>query len=91
MKPQNSLILVEMEETKEKRTEAGIFVPPTAENNAIGFLRKGTVVAVNRKEETEEKDIKVGDEIYFNKNAVTTIPTEKNKVLVRKEDVYIVL
>lgn len=91
MKPQNSLILIEYVEETEKRTEAGIYVPPTSENNAIGFLREGKVVAVNRKEETEEKDINVGDTVYFNKNAITTIPTEKNKVLVRKEDIYLVV
>ena len=91
MKPQNSLILVQFEEEKEKQTAAGVYVPPSAENTAIGFLRQGTVLAVNRKEETEEKDIKVGDTIYFNKNAITTIPTEKDKYLVRKEDVYLVL
>jgi len=91
MKPQNSLILVEYKQETEKKTEAGIYVPPTAENNAIGFLRMGTVIAVNRKEETEEHDIKPGDKVYFNKNAITTIPTEKDNVLVRKEDIYLVL
>ena len=91
MKPQNSLILVEYKQETEKKTEAGIYVPPTAENNAIGFLRMGTVIAVNRKEETEEQDIKPGDKVYFNKNAITTIPTEKDNVLVRKEDIYLVL
>lgn len=90
MKPLNSLILIHYEEEKEKKTEAGIFVPTTAENNAIGFLRMGTVLEINRKEE-EDGDIKVGDKVYFNKNAIATIPTEKDNVLVRKEDIYLVM
>jgi len=88
MKPVNTLILVEFEEEKEVRTETGIYIQKSAENNALGFLRSGKVLAVNRKEETEEKDIKVGDTVYFNKNAVCYIPTAKNQVFVRKEDVY---
>ena len=75
---------------KEKKTEMGVIITQSAENNAIGFLREGVVVEVNRKEETEG-DIKVGDTIYFNKNAITTIPTEKDLILVRKEDVYLVI
>lgn len=88
MKPVNSLILVQYEEEKEKQTETGIYIPPTAENNAIGFLRSGKVLEINRKEAEEEKDIKVGDTVLFNKNAICYIPTEKDKVFVRKEDVY---
>ena len=90
MKPQNSLILVRYVEEKEKKTEMGVIITQSAENNAIGFLREGVVVEVKRKEETEG-DIKVGDTIYFNKNAITTIPTEKDLILVRKEDVYLVI
>ena len=86
MKPINTLILVQYEEETEKKTEQGIFIPKSAENNAIGFLRVGKVIEINRKEE-EEGDIKVGDEVYFNKNAICYIPTEKDKVFVRKEDI----
>ena len=88
IKPVNTLILVKYIEETEKRTEAGVYISPTAENNAIGFLRMGEVVEINRKEETEEKDIKVGDTVYFNKNAICYIPTEKENVFVRKEDIY---
>jgi co-chaperonin GroES (HSP10) len=90
MKPQNSLILIEVEEEQEKATKSGVIIPKTAEDKAINSLRIGTVIAVNRKEE-EENDIKVGDEIYFDKYAIKSIPTEKNKFLVRKEDIYLVL
>lgn len=90
MKPINTLILVQYEEEKEKKTEQGIFIPKSAENNAIGFLRIGTVLEINRKE-AEEGDIKVGDKIYFNKNAICYIPTEQDKIFVRKEDIYGVL
>ena len=62
MKPQNSLILVEVEEEKEKTTVTGVIIPTTVEDKAISSLRIGTVIAINRKEE-EEKDIKVGDEV----------------------------
>lgn len=87
MKPLNSLILIEYVEQTEKKTEAGIYIPPTAENNAIGFLRTGKVLEIN-KEEAEEGEIKIGDIVLFNKNAIATIPTEKDKVFVRKEDIY---
>ena len=63
MKPQNSLILVEVEEEKEKTTVTGVIIPTTVEDKAISSLRIGTVIAINRKEE-EEKDIKVGDEVW---------------------------
>lgn len=91
MKPQNSMIHVRFVEEKEKHTEAGIYIPPTAEDNAISFLRSGEVLGINRKEETENKDIKVGDTVLFNKNAICRIPTTKDEVLVRKEDIYAVL
>lgn len=87
MKPLNSLILIEYVEETEKKTESGIYIPPAAENNAIGFLRQGKVLEINRKEE-EEKDIKIGDTVLFNKNAICFIPTEKDKIFVRKEDIY---
>ena len=90
MKTQNSLILVEVEEEKEKTTVTGVIIPTTVEDKSISSLRIGTVIAINRKEE-EEKDIKVGDEVYFDKFAVKSIPTEHNKFLVRKEDIYLVL
>lgn len=92
MKPQNSLILIEYKEETEKKTEAGVILPKsTSANMATGFLRLGRVLAVNRKEETEEHDIKVGDEVYFNINAKTLIPKQDDKILVRKEDIYLVV
>ena len=87
MKPLNSLILIEYEEPVEKKTDAGIYVPPTSDNNALGHLREAKVLAVNPKEE----DIKVGDSILFNKLAATKVPGHTDKRLVRKEDCYAVL
>lgn len=88
IKPLNTLFLVKYIEEKEKQTEAGVYIPKTAENNAIGFLRMGEVIEINRKEADEEQDIAVGDKIYFNKNAICYIPEEKEKIFVRKEDIY---
>ena len=90
MKPQNSLILGKYEEPKDKQTGTGIYIPDTA-NNATSFLRSGEVLAINRKEEVEEKDIKVGDKVLFNKNALAPVPTVDNEYLVRKEDIYAVI
>ena len=87
MRPQNSLILVKYEEKKEKKTEAGIFIPEASQDNALSFLRSGEVLAINKKEE-EEGEIKVGDQVLFNKNAICYIPTVKDEILVRKEDIY---
>lgn len=87
MRPQNSLILVKYEEKKEKKTEAGIFIPEASQDNALSFLRSGEVLAINKKEE-EEGEIKVGDHVLFNKNAICYIPTVKDEILVRKEDIY---
>lgn len=91
MKPQNSWILIEYEEPKEKKTESGIILTG-GEDVASGFLREGLVLEINRIEETENKDIKVGDRVLFNKNAMkANIPNEPNKRLIRKEDIYVVL
>lgn len=90
MKPQNTLILVSYEEPKEKTTKSGIIITGSGDQ-ARGFLREGTVLEINRKEETEEKDIKVGDKILFNINAYCYLPNDKTKGLIRKEDVYLVL
>lgn len=87
MKPLNSLILIEYEEPSERITDGGIYVAPSADNNALGHLRAAKVLAVNPKEE----DIKVGDTILFNKLAATKVPKEDNKRLIRKEDCYAVL
>lgn len=91
MKPLNSLILIEYEEPVEKKTETGIYVPPTADNNALGHLREGKVIEINRKEETEDKDIKIGDTVLFNKLAATKVPGNDKLRLIRKEDLYAVL
>lgn len=87
MKPLNSLILIEYEEPAERKSDGGIYIAPTADNNALGHLRAAKVLAVNPKEE----DIKVGDVILFNKLAATKVPKEENKRLVRKEDCYAIL
>ena len=87
MKPLNSLILIEYTEPTEKKTDAGIYVPPTADNNALGHLREATVLAINPKEE----DVKVGDKVLFNKLAATKVPGQDDKRLIRKEDLYAIL
>ena len=84
--PYNTNILVMFEEQKEKRTESGLYVPTSVDSNAFGFLRAGTVLAVNK----DCKDIKEGDIVLF-KNAVVDIPTNKVKKLIRTEDVYAVI
>jgi co-chaperonin GroES (HSP10) len=85
MLPLNSLIMVEYEEPAEKKTEAGLYVPPTTTTiTAQDFLKEGTVLAVNPKEE----NIKVGDVVYFNIHAKTLVPGTKNQYFVRTEDLY---
>ena len=92
MKPQNSLILIEYVEETEKKTDVGVILPQsTSMHGAVDFLKSGKVLAVNRKEETEEHDIKVGDTVYFNINAKTLVPKHPDKILVRKEDIYMVM
>lgn len=87
MKPLNSLILVKYEEPTEKKTEAGLYVPPAANTvTASNFLKEGVVVAVNPKEE----NIKENDTILFNYNARVKVPGEKDLIMVRSEDIYAV-
>lgn len=85
--PYNTNILIMYEEEQEKRTESGIYVPPSVDGNAFGFLRAGIVLEVNK----DCTDIKKGDTVLFNKNAVADIPTNKVKKLIRTEDVYAVI
>ena len=83
MQPLNSQILIEYKEEIEKKTSSGVYIPPAAENNAIGFLRSGKVLEINKKEK-EEGEIKVGDTVLFNKNAICYIPAEKELRLTRR-------
>ena len=85
--PYNSYILIMYDEPEEKKTASGVYVPPSIDGNAFGFLRSATVLEVNK----DCKDIKKGDIVLFNKNAVADIPTNKIKKLVRTEDIYAVL
>ena len=87
IQPLNTYVLVEFKEEAEQKTESGLYVPPTANNNALGFLREGLVKAVNPKCE----NIKVGDKVLYNKNAVANIPNSKELKLVREEDIYAVM
>lgn len=86
LQPLNSLILVEWQE-EEKKTESGLYIPPTSDNNAFGFLKEGKVLNVN----PDCKHIEVGDIVLFNHLAKTEIPKDKTMVLVRTEDVYAVV
>ena len=87
MQPLNSLILIEYEEPKEKKTEAGLYVPPSANTvTAKDFLKQGKVLAVN----TEETIIKVGDTVLFNIHSITRVPQTENQYFIRKEDLYAV-
>ena len=87
MLPLNNLILVEYEEPVEKKTEAGLYVPPTTTTTtAQDFLKEGKVLAVNPKEE----HIKVGDTVLFSIYAKTVVPGTKNQFFVRLEDLYAV-
>ena len=84
MQPLNSLILIEYIEPKEKKTEGGLYVPPSQDNKALGHLREGKVIEVN----PEEKYIKPGQQILFNINAACYVPGDETKRFVRSEDIY---
>lgn len=86
IQPLNTYVLVEHKEAEQK-TESGLYVPPTANDNALGFLREGLVKAVNPKCES----IKVGNTVLYNKHAVANIPNSKELKLVREEDIYAVM
>lgn len=87
MLPLNNLILIEYEEPTEKKTEAGLYVPPTTTTTtAQDFLKEGKVLAVNPTEE----NIKMGDTVFFSVYAKTVVPGTKNQYFVRKEDLYAV-
>ncbi len=85
--PLNTYIIVAYEEPNEKKTESGLYVPNSVDNNAFGFLRQGKVQAINPTCE----HIAVGDSVWFNKNAKTNVPNDNTKILVRTEDVYAVI
>lgn len=87
MKPLNNEILIEYETPTEAKTEGGLYVPPSQDGKANSFLREGKVLAVNK----DETELKEGDTVLFNYNARVYIPKHKDKILLRKEDIYIVL
>lgn len=87
MQPLNTLILIEYEEPKEKKTEAGLFVPPSASTvTAKDFLKSGKVLEVN----AEETIIKKDDIVLFNIHSIVKVPQTENHYLIRKEDLYAV-
>lgn len=86
MKPLNSLILIKYCEPTEKKTQSGLYVPPTTDNNAFNFLQEGEVLAVN----PDCKHINVGDTVLFNMNATAKVPNIDDQRFVRTEDIYAV-
>lgn len=88
LKPMNTYILVDVKKEEEK-TAGGLYVPQSANHNPNNILKEGTIVAVSKK--AEEEGYAEGQVIYFNKHAVTTVPTDDTKGIVRMEDVYAVL
>ena len=90
MKPCNKEILINYEEPTEQKSEGGLYIPP--ETNKIGgtandFLKEGTVIAVNEKEEV----IKEGDKVLFDYRARVRVPNNPTKFLVRDVDIYMIL
>ena len=84
LKPLNNYLLVQQEKEQEK-TKGGLYMPQVT-NTAADLLRKGTVLAVS--EDIENKSVKEGMKVYYNKLAITNIPDEEDTILVRVEDVY---
>lgn len=87
MLPLNNYILIEYEEPKEKQTEGGLYVPPaTTTVSAKNYLKEAKVLAVN----TDIKNIKEGDTIYFDLRAKVVVPGTTNQYVIRGEDIYLV-
>ena len=87
MKPLNNYLLLQIED-ENKQTQSGLYVPQSTTLNATDILKLGTVVA---KSIEIKKDISVGDKVYYNKNAITNVPNDKEHVLVRVEDLYAIV
>lgn len=87
MKPLNTLILIEYVKPEEKKTSTGVYIPPSVDDRAFGFLAQATVLATN----PDCKHVNVGDKVLFNQNAVANVPGQPNQKLVREEDLYAVL
>lgn len=84
--PLNSYLLVEpiVEET----TNGGLYIPQTnstLNSEATNILKKAKVIESNGK-----LDIKNGSIVYYNKYAITNVPDNKDLILVRAEDLYMV-
>ena len=87
MKPLNNYIIVMPIIAEENKTSGGIYMPQNLTNTPNNFLVKGKVVAIN----PSCKEIEVDDVILYNKNAVASIPDEKQLKLVRYEDIYAIV
>ena len=90
MIPLNSYIIVELEEEKET-SAGGLYVPKGSNANAVDILKSGKVLALSESVKQDSRmNIDVGDIVFYNKNAITKIPNEPDKILIRKEDLYFV-
>lgn len=85
MKPLNNYILLEIEDENQK-TSGGLYVPAGSNTNPNDLLKEGKVLAIS---DSIELDLNLGDIVFYNKHALTKIPGETNKILVRKEDLYL--
>lgn len=86
IKPLRTNIIIAYETEVETKTQSGLIVPKTSDNNATGFLKKAEVIAIN----DECKTIEVGDIVLFNIQAAVELPDDKTKRILRTEDVYAV-
>src|SRR5512135_1372280 len=86
LKPLGGRVVVEPIE-QEDVTTGGIYLPETAKEKP----QKGTILACGEGERDDNgkripMDVKVGDEVLFNKEAGTEIKIDGKKVIVRREN-----
>ena len=86
IEPVNNYLLVEFEPEQEK-TSGGLYMPQGSNANATDILKKAKILAVSEKA-VEKLKVKVGDNVLYNKHAVTKIPQNPTQALIRLEDVY---
>ena len=89
MKPLNSYVIIQVENTEEK-SKGGLYVPPGSNVNAKDILQSGTIVGIQESQITKY-GVNLGDNVLFNKNAITKIPKCTDKILVRIEDLYMII
>jgi chaperonin GroES len=86
LKPLGGRVVVEPTE-QEDITSGGIFLPETAKEKP----QKGTIVACGEGERDDKgkripMDVKVGDQVLFNKYAGTEIKVDGKKVIILREN-----